>query len=74
MACMCGDTHCWSCGPAQGNWKCILCGSWADDCCAHLLENGKGYRPEFQAEVLVAEEKERLYWESYAREYEDGSI
>lgn len=22
MACMCGDTYCWSCGPAQGNSKC----------------------------------------------------
>jgi hypothetical protein len=28
---MCGDTHCWSCGPAQGNSKCSVCGKWADD-------------------------------------------
>lgn len=29
--CMCGDTHCSSCGPAQGNYKCQVCGKWADD-------------------------------------------
>jgi hypothetical protein len=29
--CMCGDTHCWSCGPAQGNNKCHACGIWDDD-------------------------------------------
>lgn len=29
--CMCGDTHCRSCGPAQGNNKCYACGIWDDD-------------------------------------------
>jgi hypothetical protein len=29
--CMCGDTQCSSCGPAQGNSKCLACGRWADD-------------------------------------------
>ncbi len=33
MACMCGDTQCPSCGPAQGNSRCIVCGAWADDGC-----------------------------------------
>lgn len=36
MACMCGDTHCPSCGPAQGNWRCPICWAWADDGCDHL--------------------------------------
>jgi len=33
---MCGDTQCPSCGPAQGNYKCPICGAWADDCCEHF--------------------------------------
>lgn len=35
MACMCGDTHCGSCGPAQGNTKCSSCGEWEDDHAEH---------------------------------------
>lgn len=31
MPCMCGDTHCWSCGPAQGVHKCPVCGRWNDE-------------------------------------------
>jgi RecJ-like exonuclease len=31
MACMCGDLYCWSCGPAQGNGHCEVCGSWTMD-------------------------------------------
>ena len=31
MPCMCGDTYCWSCGPAQGNYKCPACGRWTFD-------------------------------------------
>ena len=31
MRCMCGDTYCPSCGPAQGNYRCDRCGRWASD-------------------------------------------
>jgi len=31
MACMCGDPYCWSCGPAQGNNRCEICGRWSED-------------------------------------------
>ena len=31
--CMCGDTQCPSCGPAQGNSRCPACRTWADDGC-----------------------------------------
>jgi len=31
--CMCGDTQCPSCGPAQGNYRCPACHTWADDGC-----------------------------------------
>jgi hypothetical protein len=37
MSCMCGDTHCWSCGPAQGNSRCPACGEWMDDHAEHIL-------------------------------------
>ena len=36
MPCMCGDICCASCGPAQGNWRCPLCGAWASDGCEHF--------------------------------------
>ena len=29
--CMCGDTYCFSCGPAQGNSHCYQCGAWEAD-------------------------------------------
>lgn len=31
MTCYCGDLRCWSCGPAQGNYRCPACGKWLDD-------------------------------------------
>ena len=40
--CFCGDTHCWSCGPAQGNWKCPICRAWADDGCEHICDRCDG--------------------------------
>jgi rubredoxin len=54
---MCGDTCCPSCGPAQGNWKCPICGSWASDGCDHIDDNGD-IQPEFKAEadaIAIAE-------------------
>jgi hypothetical protein len=29
--CMCGDPYCHSCGPAQGNYQCRVCGRWSMD-------------------------------------------
>ena len=31
--CMCGDVCCSSCGPAQGNFRCVVCGAWASEGC-----------------------------------------
>lgn len=31
MPCLCGDTYCASCGPAQGNYRCYVCGAWSAD-------------------------------------------
>ena len=37
MACMCGDTYCYSCGPAQGNAFCRDCRVWySDGGCEHI--------------------------------------
>lgn len=30
--CMCGAFDCHSCGPAQGSYKCPLCGEWGGGC------------------------------------------
>jgi hypothetical protein len=48
MPCMCGDTYCPSCGPAQGNARCPWCGAWELD--------GGCQRPDFCSDC---DEKER---------------
>lgn len=60
MACMCGDTHCSSCGPAQGNSRCPICRAWADDGCEHFDEDTGAFKPEFtaQAEEIMRQEAE----------------
>jgi hypothetical protein len=55
MVCMCGDTHCSSCGPAHGNSKCPICRAWADDGCEHFYEETGELKAEFQQEA------ERMY-------------
>ena len=73
MPCMCGDYCCWSCGPAQGNWKCPICNQWTSEGCQHIgVRSGKLLkRFEKQAERIakaeaMAEEAE----EAAAREWE----
>lgn len=60
MACMCGDTHCSSCGPAQGNWRCPICRAWADDGCEHIDESGEGLKEQFidQAQTILKAQAE----------------
>jgi hypothetical protein len=53
--CMCGDYCCPSCGPAQGNWKCELCGEWASEGCEHIDEETGYYKPEFAAKIERSE-------------------
>lgn len=45
--CLCGDTQCPSCGPAQGNWRCPICRAWADDGCDHITSDGEGIKLEY---------------------------
>jgi len=54
--CYCGDLYCSSCGPAQGNSQCYMCGAWGLD--------GGCKNPD---ECLRAEEE---YLKSQAAQYE----
>ena len=67
--CMCGDTQCPSCGPAQGNSRCPVCRAWLDDGCEHIAEDGT-IVPEFQAAVDAAEAAERASEHAYALDLE----
>ena len=73
MTCMCGDTHCSSCGPAQGNSRCPICRAWTDGGCEHFDEETGEIKPEFEPELLKILEAVRLADIAYAeqiREYE----
>lgn len=59
MPCMCGDTYCSSCGPAQGNDKCMFCGKWSMD--------GGCDNPS------ICEEKGRKFEEEWAKQEEEWS-
>jgi len=68
---MCGDTHCGSCGPAQGNWRCPLCGAWADDVCEHMADDGEGLKPEFHAAAAAIAEAEAKADEQLVKDLAD---
>jgi len=57
---MCGDLCCATCGPAQGNWTCPICGEWASEGCEHLNARGDGIKPAFQEQARRIVEAE--YW------------
>lgn len=71
MPCMCGDTHCPSCGPAQGNWRCPICGAWADDGCDHIGDDGN-LLPEFAALAEEAAARDAEAAADYARAVEEA--
>lgn len=68
--CLCGDTQCPSCGPAQGNWRCPICRAWADTGCAHIDEDSGELKPEFEAEAKAKDAAEAAADEALAAEYE----
>lgn len=72
MACMCGDIQCWSCGPAQGNWRCPICRAWADDGCEHIADDGQNLKPEFHAEAERIAAEERAADDELARQLEEA--
>lgn len=73
MPCMCGDICCPSCGPAQGNSRCILCGAWAseEECVCtpeQLAKAAENDRLATEAEYQDYLEAERLaeeYWSQH---------
>ncbi len=56
--CMCGDPCCPSCGPAQGNSQCPVCGAWADDGCEDP-QRCKNMRLKDEADELSRIEEQR---------------
>lgn len=51
--CYCGDLYCFSCGPAQGNYRCCICRKWTlDGGCVDSESCNK------QLEVLAKAERE----------------
>ena len=70
MPCMCGDSQCWSCGPAQGNFRCVICGEWADNGCEHLDDEGN-YKPECKEQLEAAMAAERRADDEMARAFRE---
>jgi hypothetical protein len=68
--CMCGDNYCPSCGPAQGNYKYNVCGTWSADggcddpeaCAAMGGEMDEKFARQLEEERLAQE-----YWEEMER-------
>lgn len=58
---MCGDICCPSCGPAQGNGRCLVCRAWASDGCDDPTH--------CEAEMPAAIERERMAVEEEAKQY-----
>jgi hypothetical protein len=71
MACMCGDYCCNSCGPAQGNSKCGLCGAWASDPCKHINQRTGEYKKVYLKQVAKMEQAENEFWNKYAKDLEE---
>jgi hypothetical protein len=71
MPCMCGDIYCSSCGPAQGNSKCHICGRWTEDGgCEKPEVCNEQARKQAEAEYeydLKMEEEMRIYGNQFLR-------
>lgn len=65
--CMCGDTRCSSCGPAQGNYKCSFCGKWAEDGGCDDPEKCAAEAAKFEEEYAKQEAEWREQEEKYMR-------
>lgn len=58
--CLCGDIYCTSCGPAQGNYRCSVCGVWqSDGWCENTEECGKRAEEFAKAEYELIEQLAR---------------
>lgn len=61
--CMCGDLCCSSCGPAQGNSRCLVCGEWASEGCENPEECAAKMPAALEADRLAVEEEAKWYAE-----------
>jgi len=68
--CLCGDTHCPSCGPLQGNYRCAICRAWADDGCMHINEDGD-ILPQYQEEADKIARAENEMYDRLAKDLEE---
>lgn len=68
MYCLCGDPYCPSCGPAQGNYCCPICGRWGADGGCENPAACKAAAEEMYREEAKAEEAAAEYWKSRAEE------
>lgn len=71
MACMCGDSQCPSCGPAQGNSQCPICRAWADDGCDHIDEETGEIKEKFKPLAEEAARRESMAEQEMAEEIFD---
>lgn len=58
--CMCGDLCCRSCGPAQGNTRCPVCGVWASDGGCENPERCESVADEWDSEDWLASRQDEL--------------
>lgn len=76
--CMCGALDCESCGPAQGNHKCWVCGAWTFDggCANPDACNAANERAEqaYQDEQAEAAYQESQYEHHADAEYDAAEI
>jgi len=65
---MCGDLYCWSCGPAQGNYKCEICGKWSEDGGCDNPQECHDKAEKMYAQLAKDLEKEKELADQYAEE------
>jgi len=76
--CMCGDIYCHSCGPAQGNHKCPVCGVRSyDGECVDPAACEKAEREMEDAMVRDLEEADRVaraYWAAFGKKGDETDV
>lgn len=68
--CLCGDLCCHSCGPAQGNWRCPICGEWASEGCIHFDDDK--IKPEYALLAAQIAAAEREAEDAMVKEFQES--
>jgi hypothetical protein len=69
--CLCGDSCCPSCGPAQGNYQCPICKEWFSEGCEHFNQETGAIKLEFRQAAKDAIEAENKSWSEYYKNYSE---